>query len=105
MHPLLAARARFVLYLAAWVPLLALMSYAARLGSASWLQTAAILAPAVLLFAFACLSPWYICRVQPLQLAQITRLAITWSAAAATSGALLAASAYVTARTLVYPTP
>src|SRR5215471_21150125 len=98
MHPLLAARARFVLYLAAWVPLLALMSYAARLGSASWLQTAAILAPAVLLFAFACLSPWYICRVQPLQLAQITRLMVTWTSAPVFAGGLLAASAYVAAR-------
>jgi hypothetical protein len=94
-----------VLYLAAWAPLLALVAYASRAANASWLQTAAILAPAVLLFAFACLSPWYICRVQPLQLAQITRLAITWSAAAATSGGLLAVGAYAVARIAERPMP
>jgi hypothetical protein len=105
MHPILAVRSRFVLYLAAWVPMLALMAYAARAANATWLQTTATLAPAVFLFAFACLSPWYICRVQPLQLSEITRLPITWGAAAISASALLAASAYLAARVFEKPQP
>jgi hypothetical protein len=104
MHPLLARRSRFVVYLAGWTPLLALIAYASR-ETAPWLQTAATIVPAVFLFAFACLSPWYICRVQPLQLPLITRLAATWTAAAVTAGGLLAASAYVTAHLLQRPMP
>ena len=105
MHPLLAARSRFVLYFAGWLPLLALVAYASRAESASWVQTAAILAPALFLFAFACLSPWYICRVQPLQVAAITRLAVTWSISAVAAGGILAASTYVVARVAAVPVP
>jgi signal transduction histidine kinase len=105
MHPILAARSRFILYLAAWTPFLALLAYASRAPNALWLQTAGALVPAVFVFAFACLSPWYICRVQPLQLSQITRLATTWTTAAISAGGLLAASGYLAARLLERPVP
>jgi two-component sensor histidine kinase len=105
MHPLLAGRSRFILYLVAWTPILALLAYASRAADASWLQTGAILTPAVYLFAFACLSPWYICRVQPLQVSEITRLPITWGAAAFSAGGLLAGGAYLSARLLERPVP
>ena len=105
MHPLLVARSRFILYLAAWTPFLALLAYASRADDASWAQTAAALTPAVFLFAFACLSPWYICRVQPLQVSEITRLPITWGAAAFSAGGLLAGGAYLSARLLERPVP
>jgi hypothetical protein len=98
MHPILAARLRFALYLAVWAPFVALMAYAVRAPGASWMQTAAVLLPAAFLFAFACLSPWYICRVQPLQLAQVARLMVTWTSAPVFAGGLLAASAYLAAR-------
>jgi LytS/YehU family sensor histidine kinase len=81
------------------------MAYAARASSAPWLQTAATLVPAVFLFAFACLAPWYICRVQPLQVSKVTGLGITWAAAALASGGVLAASAYVTSQLLGRPIP
>jgi hypothetical protein len=98
MHPILAARARFILYLAAWVPLVALMAYVSRPSGGSWLLAAVALVPACLVFAFDCLSPWYLCRVLPLQLSNLTRIVTTWAAAAAGGGALLAALAWFTSR-------
>jgi hypothetical protein len=105
MHPLLAARGRLVLYLAAWVPLLALVAYLTRGPGAGWLLTAGALLPACLVFAFACLSPWYICRVLPLRLADVTRLAGTWTAAAVAAGGLLALSGWLSARVTGQPLP
>src|SRR5215831_6132118 len=105
MHPIFAVRSRFVLYLAAWTPLLALIAYAARASNAPWMQTAATLVPAVFFFAFACLSPWYLCRVQPLQLSKVISLTVTWTAAALAAGGLLAASAFLTAQILSRPAP
>jgi two-component sensor histidine kinase len=98
MHPILAARGRLTLYLAAWVLLLALLAFVSRVPGASWLPTAGVLVPACVVFAFACLSPWYICRVQPLQISEVTRLAVTWTSAAVSGGALLAGAAWLTAR-------
>ena len=68
MHPILAKPARILLYLAGWLPILALLDYLLwSSGSAYWLDNVALLAPACLFFAFVCLSPWTICRVRPLR--------------------------------------
>src|ERR1035441_1521183 len=57
MHPILATRGRTLLYLAGWVPILALLDYLMwASGGASWVQNTAVLGPACFLFAFACLS-------------------------------------------------
>jgi hypothetical protein len=103
MHPILAARARFIIYLAGWVPLLALLAYVSRPPGGSWLVTAGLLAPACVVFAFDCLSPWYLCRVLPLQISLLTRIATTWTAAAAGAGALLAALAWLASRLFGQP--
>ena len=104
MHPLLA-RGRLALYLAAWVPLLALLAYLSRAGGAGWAATAEALAPACLVFSFVCLSPWYICRVQPLHLAEVTRLTATWAPSALTAGGLLSGTAWAAARLMGLPVP
>jgi two-component system, LytTR family, sensor histidine kinase AlgZ len=101
MHPLLATRGRTLLYLAGWVPVLALLDYLMwASGSPSWAQNTAVLAPACVLFAFACLSPWPICRVRPLRLANAALLAMTWAAAAAAASAMFTAAAWAVARLL-----
>ncbi len=98
MHPIFQRRLRLVLYLAAWIPVLALVAYAARANpAASWPQAAALLAPAILIFAFACLSAWFVCRVRPLHISEWTSLAVTWTAASLAAGALLAGIARLTA--------
>jgi signal transduction histidine kinase len=105
MHPILASSRRLALYLLAWIPLLALLVYVGWAAAGmSWQDAAAVLAPACLLFAFVCLSPWYICRAQgaplPLDAAAASRLAATWLAAGAVGGLLLAGSAWLAASAL-----
>jgi hypothetical protein len=67
-------------------------------GTTSWVQDTAVLAPACILFAFACLSPWPICRVRPLRLAGAAVLVGTWAAAAMAASALFTAAAWALAR-------
>jgi two-component system, LytTR family, sensor histidine kinase AlgZ len=99
MHPILASRGRILLYLAGWIPVLALLVYLMwASGGASWAQTTAVLTPACFLFAFACLSPWPICRVRPLSLASAPMLAATWAAAASAASATFAGAAWALAR-------
>ena len=99
MHPILATRGRILLYLAGWIPILALLDYLMwASGGASWTRNTAVLAPACVLFAFACLSPWPICRVRPLRLAEAATLAVTWAAAAAAASALFTGAAWALAR-------
>jgi hypothetical protein len=99
MHPLLASRGRTLLYLAGWVPILVLLDYLMwASGGASWVQNTAVLGPACFLFAFACLSPWPICRVRPLRLADAAMLAVTWAGAAAAAGAMFSGAAWAMAR-------
>lgn len=87
MHPLLASGRRFLLYIAAWISAAALLAWAMRAsGGISWAEAAAVLAPACLLYAFACLSPWYICRTRPLSVATAPGTAVTFAAAAAGAG-------------------
>ncbi len=99
MHPILATRWRTLFYLAGWMPILALLDYLMwASGGASWVQNTAVLAPACFLFAFACLSPWPMCRVRPLRLADAAMLAVTWAAAAAAASALFTGAAWAMAR-------
>src|ERR1039457_701544 len=99
MHPLLASRGRTLLYLAGWVPILALLDYLMwASGGASWAQNTAVLGPACFLFAFACLSPWPMCRVRPLRLADAAMLVATWAAAAAAASATFTGAAWAMAR-------
>src|SRR5450755_587948 len=105
MHPLLATRLRTLLYLAGWVPILALLDYLMwASGGANWVQNTAVLGPACILFAFACLSPWAICRVRPLGLANVAMLAMTWAAAAAAASGMFTATAWALARMEGQPT-
>jgi hypothetical protein len=101
MHPLLASRRRVLLYLLAWTPILALLVYVtSAYGAASWKQAAAALAPACAIYAFVCLSPYYVCRSRPLSLAPTSGLAGTFGAAALAGGLIFAGSAWVAMRAL-----
>ena len=96
MHPILASRRRLLVYLLAWIPILALLVWVAwASGGVSWQDATAVLAPACLVYAFACLSPWYICQTRPLRLSGLPYLLPTWGAAAAAVGLVLVGSARV----------
>jgi hypothetical protein len=106
MHPILASRQRLLAYLLAWIPTLALLAWVAwASGGVSWQDAAAVLAPACLVYAFACLSPWYICQTMPLRLSGLSYLLPTWGAAAVVVGSLLAATARLAAYLLERPAP
>jgi LytS/YehU family sensor histidine kinase len=75
MHPIFANWKVFLLYLAAWLPLGAMLGLLIRVtGGLSILETAAIAVPVVVVLAFDCLTPWYTCRVLPLRTARPSKL-------------------------------
>ena len=66
MHPIFAARGRLALYLTAWIVLVAMfVSILALAGVVGWVEGAAVLGPVYFLYAFVCLSTWYLCRAFP----------------------------------------
>jgi signal transduction histidine kinase len=92
MNPILATGGRLGPYLLAWVPLTAvtgsLLVLAAGLTA---LEAAALTPPLTLVYAFLCLSSWYLCKAVPIGAATLARMAGTVVAAAAVAGALWAA--------------
>ncbi len=101
MHPILASRRRLLLYLLAWTPLLGLLAYVVwATGGMSWGEAVAVLAPACAIYAFACLSPWYLSRAMPLRISRAVNLAVTWAAAAVAGSLVFLASARLTASLL-----
>src|SRR4051794_30331089 len=96
MHPILSSVRRFTLYLAVWIPIIGLLALATR-------ESLAVLAPAGAIYAFVCLTPWYICRTRPLQLSKSTEVVVAHLAASVAGGGLLAGTALAAA--LVFQKP
>src|SRR5579871_4050082 len=89
MHPLLVSGAALAIYLAGWVPLAALLIYVLEAsGSLGWEASAAIVVPACAVYAFVCLSPWYVVRMTPLRKAGMARI-LTTNFAASIGGSIL----------------
>jgi LytS/YehU family sensor histidine kinase len=86
VHPLFSSRTAFFLYLAAWIPLGALLSLAAGLP---WDEAA----PLAVLFAFVALSPWYLCRGLPLGSTPAWRLVFHHLAAVIVASSFILAAA------------
>jgi len=94
MHPLLVSGAALAVYLAGWVPLAALLVYVLEAsGNLGWEASAAIVVPACLVYAFVCLSPWYVVRMTPLRQTGALRIIGTNFAAAIAGSILLLAIA------------
>jgi two-component system, LytTR family, sensor histidine kinase AlgZ len=89
MHPILGQFRRMVLYLAAWIPLAALLAYLLATTHAMGLREALALAfPLCLIYAFVCLSAWYPCRVMPLDRTAPSKLVATHLTGAVVATAL-----------------
>lgn len=89
MHPILGQFRRMVLYLAAWIPLAALLAYLLAMTGAMGLREALALAfPLCFVYAFVCLSAWYPCRVTPLERTSASKLAATHLTGAVVATAL-----------------
>ena len=89
MHPILADRRRFALYLVAWLPLGALLGAAlAWVGSIPLGEAYTVAVFLALLLAFLCLAAWYPCRALVIGRAGVANLLFTHLLAAFLSSAL-----------------
>ncbi len=83
MHPILQSWRRFATWMAGWIPVGAILVLIAHLsGRMSYLEATAVMAPAIVVFAFVCLSPFYVCRSLPLRSSHPFRLMMNHLAAA-----------------------
>lgn len=90
MHPILASPRKLGLYLLGTTPfavLLAILLHAS--GHLTLAESYLLAVPFCLIYAFDCLSAWYICRVTPLRNAGGARLISTHGAAAVAASALM----------------
>ncbi len=75
MHPLLANRNNFILYVAAWIPIGAMLGLVLSMSAQlNWAEASAVTAPLTLVLALVCLSPWYSTKFLPLGTTPIWRL-------------------------------
>lgn len=75
MHPILQNWKASLLYMAAWVPLGAVLGLLVSVtGNLTALETAAIISPVTIVLALMCLAPWYACKALPLKSAGTFRL-------------------------------
>jgi two-component system sensor histidine kinase AlgZ len=88
MHPILAFRGRLGPYLAAWVPLAALLAGLLHIAGAPWLEAGVIALPLALAYAFICLAAWYPCRSASLHGSSLAKVLVTQAAAAGLSAIL-----------------
>jgi ABC-type amino acid transport substrate-binding protein len=99
MHPILSNRLRLGLYLASWLVIGLLFAAILRVVSGRPLAGAAIeTIPAALIFAFICLSAWWVCRAAPLGRTPALRIVAALLGAALFSGIVWAVLAGVWAR-------
>lgn len=94
MHPILARGSRLALYLALWVLVSVMLAplLAGRLG-VRWLQAALVSLPVALVYAFVCLSAWYVARSLPLTTTGTWRILLTGLLASTLSSAVWLAAA------------
>ena len=89
MHPILAQRQRLALYLIAWIPIAGLLAgLLIFFGSLRWGRSLSFALPMMGMYAFLCLSTWYLCRAFPLGKTGIPRLLAVFAVAAALSSSL-----------------
>jgi two-component system sensor histidine kinase AlgZ len=88
VHPILESRQRLTFCLSAWIPIGVILTVILKRGLASWPEAILVSAPMTVLYAFMCLSAWYVCLVVPMRDPSLLRLLLTLSAASALSSAV-----------------
>jgi two-component system sensor histidine kinase AlgZ len=79
MHPILAQKERFILYLAGWLLIAGLIAVlAAMSGALQWVEALVLVLPMSVLYAFMCLAALYVCRAFPLQTTHPLKLAAVY---------------------------
>jgi hypothetical protein len=89
MHPILFHRERFLLYLSAWLVIAVILAaLAERSTTLSWGQALLMTVPMSLVYAFVCLTSFYLCRAFPLRNTGYPRLFMIYLAASVLSSGL-----------------
>jgi sensor histidine kinase YesM len=89
MHPILSNRAHLGLYLLSWIPIgLALIYWPVATGHLNAWESTAVVFPPLIVYAFLCLSPWYLCQIFPLGRTPGNRLIVNHTAAAAVASGI-----------------
>jgi len=103
MHPILASPRKLGLYLLCWTPFVVLVADQLKSSGGLTLAEAVALAiPLCLLYAFICLSSWYVCRVTPLRARSVDRVLTAHLAASIVAGMLWILIARALASGLAY---
>lgn len=89
MHPIFARGERLALYLATWLILGVLLAAVLTTQGLAWGQAFAFLLPVLLVYAFVCLSAWYVCRAAPLMTGSLIRALATSLLASIVASGLL----------------
>jgi sensor histidine kinase YesM len=88
MHPILARLERLGGYLALWCAIGVLESAMLRQQGLTWPEALVQVLPPLLVYAFVCLSAWYVCRATPLATSTVPRVLTTAIVAAAVAAAV-----------------
>jgi hypothetical protein len=86
MHPILSRTERLAAYLVVWLIVGVLLAAVLTAQGLGWLESLVLLLPLCLIYAFVCLSAWYVCRATPLRTSGPLRLFGTVGLAALVSG-------------------
>ena len=101
MHPIQNPIRRFMLYLAAWIPLIALLAYLmAKTAGMTVREALGMSLPLCLIYACVCLSARYSCWATPFDRTPIGRLVLTHIAGAIVASAIWIAAAKSLARVI-----
>ena len=87
MHPILGRVDRLAVYLAVWLTVCAFVAGVFTRFGLSWTEALALLVPLFLVYAFVCLSAWYVSRATPLK-GSVLRVMVSSVLAAAFAGGL-----------------
>jgi hypothetical protein len=89
VHPLLARSGALAVYLLAWVPLTAILGALLVLAGGMTALEAAVVSPLLTgVYAFVCLSSWYLCVAFPIRASRIFPLAVTLTVASFVAASL-----------------
>jgi hypothetical protein len=77
VHPILVRAGRLALYLVSWLALCVLVAGIFTRFGLDWTEALALLAPLCLVYAFVCLSAWYVSRAVPLTPSGVARVLVS----------------------------
>lgn len=90
MHPVFSNKSGLLFYVAAWIPLGAMLTLMLRVaGRLPFIESISVMAPVTLLLAGVCLAPWYSCRSLPLRSTSKEKLFINHVVAAMCATAIV----------------